>query len=161
MRFIKVILIILSISMVALLIYTLYGLSTFDAGEEIPTAIFATLSLLLLLSIGNVIYHFKSFRFYRRSEKQRLESPLHKLIWVAGFGYPGLLFFLFSIGIYNNSARYYSGAYNPQDLFIIILLISLGSLEFLETSLLKRRIKRLKIERDSKNEISDIGNTSS
>jgi amino acid transporter len=160
MRFLKILLITISVACIVMLSFLLDEFSSLNSSQKVPAIIFVLLIVFLLLSVANIIYHILSFRFYRSSKKQRLDDKLHTSVWVTGFSFPGFIFVLISIALYNNSPRFVSGYFRSEGFLFLLLLLVVASLEFMEISLLKKRIKRLQEAYEVKNEIDDIGKTS-
>ncbi|PTX58698.1 hypothetical protein C8N46_1126 [Kordia periserrulae] len=121
------------------------------------TIMYTIIVVLISISALNILYHIKSFRFYRRKENQRLDKKLHKLFWVIGFAFPIFLFVLLSFSVYGNSARFASGLYSADELVLVVILFVVSIVEFTETVQLQKRIKKLRETRDIKMEIDDIG----
>ncbi|MBC8756655.1 hypothetical protein H2O64_18425 [Kordia sp. YSTF-M3] len=114
--------------------------------------------LMIILSIINIFYHIKTFRFYRREEKRNLDKKVSKMLVIGTLCFSAFLLFLVGVSLYNNADKYWANNYSGEDIFFLSFLIFPAFLGFLEVSLLKKRIKRLKTEHDTKGEINDIGN---
>jgi len=157
MRFLKILLIIVSVIAIVTLSYILWE----DFSLPEPTTSFSLFSyifLVIILSFLNILYQLKSFRFYRRREKQQLHKKLHKVFWVAGLFFSGFLIYIAASEFYRLYIYYEIIGFNIDQVYRLLLFLVLGSLSFLEIAFLKKRIKRLKTERDTKEEIDDIGN---
>lgn len=115
------------------------------------------MGVLIFLSAANILYHIKSFRFYRGNKRQRLYKKLHKIFWVIGFVFPVFLFVLLSFSVYGNSVRFANGYYNSGEVVFTIILFIVSIVEFIETLQLQKRIKKLRETHDIKKEIDDIG----
>ncbi|AXG68041.1 hypothetical protein KORDIASMS9_00230 [Kordia sp. SMS9] len=76
---------------------------------------------------------------------------------MAGFLLPGFLFILLSMALYNTAGRFADGYVKSEEIVVMLVFLVVGITEFLETSLLQRRIKKLKENREIKSEIDDIG----
>ena len=159
MRFLKLILILFSI--VTLLAITFVIVSEFNGMlSEIPLLALVYFILITILSIIHIVYHIKSFRFYRRKEKQNLDKKLSKFHWIGATCLYAFLLFLLGQGIYNNWYRYWDGGYKWDDILFIALFLIPASIGFLEFFYLKKRIKEIIAMRDTKEEINDIGTSS-
>lgn len=157
MRVLKILLIIISFAAIGMSFITMYQLSLMQGMDGVPSIVYVIFGALIVFSFFNIMYHIKSFRFYRRKQKQQLDKKLHKIFWIAGFALPGFLFFLLSMAVYNNSERFAGGYLRSEEIFVTLTFLIVGIVELLETSLLQKRIKKLKENHEIKNEINDIG----
>ncbi|EDP97629.1 hypothetical protein U8527_04730 [Kordia algicida OT-1] len=159
MRFIKILLIAICSLIILGMSYAIWEQDSFDKLLKFPLFAKIIIGLVFVLSTLNILYHIKSFRFYRRAAKQNLHKDLSKILWIGTLCFSAYMLFLVGLSLYNNADKYLSNNYESGDILIMCFLISLAFLGFLEVSILRKRIKRLKIEHDSKDEISDIGNS--
>ncbi len=157
MRILKIILIIVSFAIIGMSVVTMYQFTKLQGPEGIPNLLFIVFGLLIIFPFFNILYHIKSFRFYRRKQKQRLDKKLHKIFWVAGFLLPAYLFFLLCMALYNNAMRFAEGYVKSQEIVVMLIFVVVAGVELLETSALRKRIKKLKENHEIKNEIDDIG----
>lgn len=105
----------------------------------------------------SLLYQVKSFRFYRKKEKQKLHKELPKILWIGALSMTVLLFYIAGVQIYATSKD--AGLGSEEDtVFRVFLFLMLAILNVLEVLWLKKRIKRLKMQHDTKEEISYIGN---
>ncbi len=158
MRFLKICFIIISFIIVIGLSYALLYSFLKEGATGVPRFGYLYIGLAIIFSIVNILYHLKSFRFYRRKEKQNLDKRLSKLLWIGAICFSAFQLLLVGTSLYNNSNRYIQNTYKSEDLFLICIFTFLGLLGFLEVSLLRKRIKQLKTELDTKEEINEIGN---
>ncbi|WP_298426464.1 hypothetical protein [uncultured Kordia sp.] len=124
--------------------------------NKIPVLVYAYIVLAIILPIINIIYQIRSFRFYRKVSKQNLDKKLSKFLWIGSASFNAFLLFLVAQGIYNNWNRYLSLDYKSDDFLFMSIIFFPALLGLLEVSLLKKRIKQLKIKRGIKEEIDDI-----
>lgn len=158
MRVFKILLIIFSIIITGVVIYIVGFQLTRENAARVPYYVYFHMALAFVFSITNIIYHIKSFRFYRRKEKRRLEKKVHKLLWVGTICCSTFLIYvgagiLYSIILSIN----YGYSVNMQDVYSMLIFFIPGFFGFLETSLLKKRIRRLRVEHDVYEEIDTIG----
>ncbi|WP_420574840.1 hypothetical protein [Kordia sp.] len=153
MRFLKIILI--SYASIILLGLSYALLEDSSIGEaNMPLYAKILIAFMYILAILNILYHVKSFRFYRREEKWNLTKKLPMFLWIATLCFSTFLLFLVGVAMYNNADKYLSHRYSSEDIFFISLLIGPSLLGFLEVSMLKKRIKMIRTKKD---EIEEIG----
>ncbi|MGH1383530.1 hypothetical protein [Kordia sp.] len=158
MRVFKILLIIFSIIIVGVVVYIVGFQFTKENFSRIPYYVHIHLVLAFLFSVTNILYHIKSFRFYRRKEKRRLEKKVHKLLWVGTICCSTFLIYIGAGILYSMIISIsYGFSVNTQDLYSIFIFFIPGFLGFLETSLLRKRIRRLRVESDVYEEIDTIG----
>ena len=160
MRFLKIITILIGLLCFCLISYFIFMIFTEKRSGNVPLMAYLYVALAYTSSILNLIYHGKSFRFYRKIENANLTKKLHKIFWAAAISFNSLLLFLVGLSIYDilRFLRYGFNQSGEQILVMLVLLI-FCVIGFLEVSLLKKRIKRLRTERTTKDEISSIGNS--
>lgn len=160
MRFLKILFILFSVMVVGSVIYIInYEFTRTQTIPVIPVAQYIYLGLALSSAVLNILYQIKSFRFYRRAEKQNLDKKVPKIYWIGAICFFAFLLYVTGASIYG-IIRFWEFGYSGQDIFRILIFLVPGILGFLEISLLKKRIKRLKNERDHRDEIEDIGSQS-
>jgi peptidoglycan/LPS O-acetylase OafA/YrhL len=153
MRFIKIVLIIFSTIILGGMLYLL--LENFSDNRLLGFSLFFVYSgLTILFSLVNILYHIKTFRFYRRKEKRNLDKKVSNILWVGAICFSSFLLFRMGSSFYS----YAQIAYDREDIFFTFIFIALLLIGLLEVFLLKKRIKRLKDERTTKDEINSIGN---
>jgi len=158
MRFLKIVLIIFSTIIFGGMFYLLFeGFSEVGYSGFTITRL-GVLMLIVLFSLTYILYHIKTFRFYRRKEKRNLNKKVPKVLWAGTICFSSFLLFLMGNAMYNNRERFLYTGYELDDLFFTLMLLIPALIGFLEVSTLKKRIKRLKAERDTKDEINSIGN---
>ncbi|QHI36751.1 hypothetical protein IMCC3317_21210 [Kordia antarctica] len=158
MRFLKILLILFSLLILIGICYLYRGIFSKDELSRIPTSALLFSGLLTVLSIVNILYHIKSFRFYRRKEKQNLDKKLSKIFWIGTLCFSSFLLFLMGTALYENTQRFEYDSDVFEDIIYTFIFIALALLGLLEVSLLKKHIKRLKAEVELKDEIESIGN---
>jgi hypothetical protein len=158
MRVLKILLIIFSSLILLGISYGAWEEFSVEKPMTIPMIARIIIVLMIILSIINILYHIKTFRFYRREEKRNLDKKISKILVIGTLCFPVFLLFLVGVSLYNNADKYWANNYSGEDVFFLSLLIFPAFLGFLEVSILKKRIKRLKIEYATKDEINDIGN---
>jgi hypothetical protein len=93
MRVLKIFLMLISIMVIAVTV-----LLTWDELSLYGTIM--SLYGVLYLAIGffsgvlNLIYQFKSFRFYRKKEKQKLHKELPEILWIGALCFAAVLFYI-------------------------------------------------------------------
>jgi hypothetical protein len=160
MRFLKIIAILIGLFCFCIISYFIFMIFTEKRGSNAPLMAYLYISLAYVSSISNLIYHGKTFRFYRKKENANLTKKLHKIFWAATISFNSLLLFLAGLTVYDifRFLRYGYGQ-NTTQILMLLVLLTFSSIGFLEVSLLKKRIKRLRTERTTKDEISSIGNS--
>lgn len=156
MRFLKIILIIFSIVIILAIAFILLA-ELNSLPKETPLEAIIYIVLMMVLSVINILYHVKSFRFYRREEKRNLDKKISKFLWIGVSCFYAFLLFLLGQGMYNNWRRYWYGNYKSEDIFFVTLFLFPALIGFMEVFFLKKRIKQLKAIRNTKEEINDIG----
>ena len=157
MRILKVILIVFTILLLFFMSLALFHLEETFGGNSgyFIALIFAVLGFILsLLTIG---YHVKSFRYYRKSKAYKKESKGAFFLRFCAVGHSVyyMLFGVLSIigGLMSSQAS--GGAIISIILFVPVILFGIFSIY--ETILLRKRIKRLENEQETKDEIQAIG----
>lgn len=158
MRFIKIVLIIfLTIIFGGMSYLLIEGLLEVGYSEFTLTRL-GTLVLILLFSLVNILYHIKTFRFYRRKEKRNLDKKISVILWIGAICFSSFLLILVGNSLYRDMDYYMYNDYNSEYTLYTFIFITFLLIGLLEVSLLKKRIKRLKDERTTKDEINSIGN---
>lgn len=156
MLFLKIILILFSMLIICTVILVLLeGINDTDRNTKF---IIAYIIILIVSSVITIIYHIKSFRFYRQEKKRNLDKKLSKFLWIGAISFYSFLLFLFAQGVYNNMGRYWNGNLKDNDFLFVAIILIPGLIGLMEISFLKKHIKQLKAERDVKEDINDIGN---
>ncbi|MEM6718380.1 MAG: hypothetical protein AAF611_03595 [Bacteroidota bacterium] len=156
MRFLKILLTLCSVVMIGAVIYVVWFELSRANFNQIPFYLYMYLGFAVLSSVVNIIYHTKSYRFYRRKGKRQLDKKVHKILWVGTICFSTFLLYIGGVGLYT-MIRFIEYGYNTRDVFMILLFIVPGFVGFLEASLLKKRIRRLRNEHDTLEEIENIG----
>jgi hypothetical protein len=159
MRFLKIITFLIGLFCFCVISYFIFMIFTDKRGSNAPLMAYVYIGLAYASSILNLIYHGKSFRFYRKKENINLTKKLHKIFWAATISFNSLLLFLFGLSAYD-IFRFLRYGFNQsgEQIMVMLVLLIFSVIGFLEVSLLKKRIKRLRTERTTKDEISSIGN---
>ena len=158
MRFIKIVLIIFPIFLLLGAFNILWEDFSNDRVQETPVLAYVLLGLVMFFSVLNLLYHLKSFRFFRKKEKQQLHKKLPKVYWISAISLPLLVLAIIGF-IFSTVGFRIDQLLMTKDMFIFLSLVLPSLLGLLEVSLLKKRIKRLKTELNLKDEISAIGNS--
>lgn len=156
MRFLKILLALCSVVMLGAVVYIVwYELSRTNL-SRLPFYLFLYLGFAVLSSVINIIYHIKSYRFYRRKEKQKLHKKVHKILWIGTICFSTFLVYIGGLGLYS-MMRFIAYGYSTREVFMILLFMLPGFIGFVEASLLRKRIKRLRREHNTLEEIDSIG----
>lgn len=161
MRVLKIILILFSLLISGAILFMLIeelGNSSFATASNMLIFAYFFIVLLMVFGILNIFYQIKTFRFYRKESKRNLDKKVSKFFWVVAISFNFFLFSIIALGLYNNRDRYLSGNFKADALLFMSMFFVFGTLGFLEISILKKRIKRLKTAKENKDEIETIGN---
>ena len=153
-------LIIFSFLVLSVVSYILWDSFSKDKITQVPTLSYIYFGLGIVFSTVNVLYHVKSFRFYRRKEKRNLDKKLSKILWIGTLCFSGFILYLMVTALYKNLQQYRYDNFSLEETLFIFILVFLGLLGLLEVSVLKKRINRLTNKLDVKEEINDIGDNS-
>jgi len=161
MRFLKIIAILIGLFCFGAISYFIFMIATERNAGNAPLMAYVYIGLAYASSISNLVYHVKSYRFYGKEEKVNVTKKLHKVFWAAAILFNSFLMFLFGLSVYD-VFRFLKYGYNQsgEQILLMLLLLTFAIIGFLEVLLLKKRIKRLRTERTTKDEISSIGNSS-
>lgn len=159
MRLLKILLIIFSIIILGSVLYACWF--EFYRAGVVRTSIYLYVyfGFALISVILNILYHIKSFHYYRQKENRNLDKKLPKLFWIGTMCFSAFIMYIGFNTLYKIISYGSQFGYSIGDIFIILLFIIPSFLGFLEVSILKKRIKRLKTEHDVKDEINSIGNS--
>ncbi|AXG68040.1 hypothetical protein KORDIASMS9_00229 [Kordia sp. SMS9] len=156
MRFIKILLIISSLIVMGVAIYiVMYELSRYNL-SQLPLSLYFHMSFAFISAAINIIFHVRSFQYYKRKENVRLHKKIHKILWVGAICFAAFLIYVGGVTLYSLILLIEYG-YNGQQLLVIFLFIIGGCLGFLEASILKKRMRRLRSENNTMDEIDNIG----
>ncbi|QHI36750.1 hypothetical protein IMCC3317_21200 [Kordia antarctica] len=159
MRFLKILLILFSIIIIGAVIYVYWFEFSKTSETSVSIYLHAYLGFGFISSVINIIYHIISFRFYRREEKRNLDKKLSKILWIGTICFSAFLVYVGGTTLYSIMLFMGEFGYQVKDIFLALLFLVPGFFGLLEASLLKKRIKRLKTERDLTEEINDIGSS--
>jgi membrane protease YdiL (CAAX protease family) len=116
----------------------------------------------LIAAILALIYHIKSFRYYRESKRKGKDRKLPIILWIGAI-VTGVYYLLFGVvailGAIMSNAQINSNVYDITMITFMVIIALFGIFSLVETSILKKRIKQLKAECTTKDEISSIGNS--
>ncbi|MBC8756653.1 hypothetical protein H2O64_18415 [Kordia sp. YSTF-M3] len=121
------------------------------------------LALLLVFSTLNLIYHYKSYCYYRERKPIQVQKKISKIYWLGVLCFNGVLFYS-TISYLYSYVKFTEYDYFDFDttylLWYALQFFIFGSIGFLEFFLLRKRIKELRIEANRTDEIKSIGNSS-
>lgn len=159
MRFLKILLILFSVIIIGAVVYVYWFELSRTTEISVSIYLYVYLGFGFISSIINIIYHIRSFCFYRRKEKQNLDKKLSKLLWIGTICFSIFLIYVGGATLYSMMLFTVEYGYQAKDIFLALLFLVPGFFGLLEVSILKKRIKRLKLERDITEEINDIGSS--
>lgn len=159
MRFLKIFLMIFTLIILLVIFYLIYDGFTKGNFWDNPLLALVNFPLAIIFFSVNICYHFKTFHFYRRKEKRNLDKKVSKFLWAGAICFSLFFVWLLVSSTYVKLERFTLDNYDPMDMLFSIVFCIPALLNILEVSILKKRLKRLKIEHDTKEEISDIGNS--
>ncbi len=158
MRLLKILLIIASVSLIGMVLYLLFYEVLGRPASDTPIVAYVYLSMAFITSTINIVYHIVSFQFYKRKENVHLDKKIPKILWIGGICFSSFLLYIGGAGLYSLFRFIQFGLEAKQLVFVSAFLIG-ALLGFLELSLLKKRIKKLRMKREMKDEINDIGSS--
>ncbi|WP_420574838.1 hypothetical protein [Kordia sp.] len=121
---------------------------------------YLSLALVYMASIVNLVYHIKSFQFYKKKENITVAFKVSKVFWIGAIVFNGALLVLFGYALYDYlRLMSYGIAHQLKDVLLLVFMLVSCVLGFLELSLLKNRLKKLRLERHTKDEIDEIGSS--
>ncbi|KAB8151743.1 hypothetical protein EZY14_017735 [Kordia sp. TARA_039_SRF] len=156
MRFIKILLIIAALILMGAVLYVVIVELPKVQISQVQNELFIYLSLAFSSAFLAFLYHIKSFRFYRGKEKRNIHKNVRKIFWVGTICFSAFLLYITGSGLYN-MIRFIEYGYNSKDILFLFMFAIPGFLGFLEASILKKRIRRLRTEDDVIGEIDTIG----
>jgi hypothetical protein len=158
MRFLKISTILFGVFSFLVLSYFSYIILTQVGSRGAPLLMYFLFVLACIATILNLYYHYKSSHFYRRKRQQQLPKTFSNFLWIGPICFSAFLLFLFGLTVYDIIRFSRFGiSYDIKQFITAFVLLLFGIIGFLEVSLLKKRIKQFKTERDIKEEINDIG----
>lgn len=160
MRFLKIFLLIISFAVLGLGLY-LFSIDIMakqQSGTPISFEKYFHVVIIVASAVLNIMYHVKSFRFYMRKEKQQLDKKLPKIFWIGAICFSVYLLYVSGTTLYTY-ILFFKNNVISEAIYVVLIFLVPALLGFLEVSILKNRIKRLKAERDTKDEIGSIGNS--
>ena len=163
MRFLKVILILLLIVLQLLLILSLFGVEVDPAEEDSESFIMVLKTVIytgIILGFVAFVYHIKSFKYYRKSKRMKKLVKVHAIFWILGI-LSHVYFLLFGLLMLIGAIVEMVDTVRGQDFiwsFVIVLVVLAYSItSIVETTILKKRIKRYEEEIGLRDEIDTIG----
>ena len=128
--------------------------------EVMYIIIFAVVGL--VAGVLAAVYHIKSFRYYRESKRKEKVGKLSIILWIGAVA-TGIYYVIFGtfgfIGVIGSNSHINSSIYDIAQIMFMVVIALFGIFSLIETSILKKRIKQLKAEHTTKDEISSIGNS--
>lgn len=161
MRFIKILLIIAALAVITMVSYVLFYeiLGRTEVRSLVPIEAYIYLALTFVTSAMGVVYHIISFPFYKSREKVNLSKKISKFLWVGGISFSSITLFIGGYGLYSFISYIAYGGFDLKQILFVVGFSVTGLLGFLELSILKRRIVKLKKEKETKDDIETIGNS--
>lgn len=156
MRFLKILLIIASIVLIGIVLYLFFHEIIGRPNVAVPYAVYIYLSITFVVAAINIVYHIASFHFCRRKEKVNLAKKVPKILWIGGITFSSFLLFVSGSALYS-VLRFIKYGLEMKQLVLVISFLLTALLGFLELSLLRKRIKRLQKEQETKDDIETIG----
>ncbi len=156
MRFLKILLIIASLILIGGVVYVVwYELSRYNF-TQLPLSLHIHMGLAFICAVINSIFHVISFQYYKRKENVRLYKKIHKILWVGTICFSSFLIYVGGVTLYS-LLRFIEFGYSGEQVAVVSLFIIVGCTGFLEASILKKRIRRLREEHSTFDEINNIG----
>ena len=157
MRFFKILTISITLIFFCAFLYFLFAVVLPDI-KNAPLIAYIYLILIFATVIIALVYHFKSYHFYRNKKNVNLSKKLSKMLWAGAISFYCLLLSIAGLGGYD-LLIYRIGYMSWRELLFVGGFLCIGSLGILEISILKKRIKTLKEASQAKDDIESIGNT--
>jgi len=160
MRVYKIILILITIVSLLFMSLAMFYLEKVFGGNSGYFIVLIFVASGFVLSLLTLFYHIKSFRYYRKSKPYKKEDKGAVFLRFSAVGH-SIYCILFGVTILL-AAIIKSQEKNAESFGMIIKLIMVvyllyGIFSILETVLLRKRIKKIKKEQETKNEIQAIG----
>ncbi len=156
MRFLKILLIIASMVLVGIVLYLFFYEIIDRPSVAVPYTVYIYLSITFVVSTINIVYHIVSFHFCRRKEKVNLAKKVPKILWIGSITFSSFLLFISGTALYS-VLRFIKYGLEMKQLVFTGFFLVVALLGFLELSLLRKRIKRLQKEQETKDDIETIG----
>lgn len=121
-----------------------------------PIVAYVYLSIAFVTATINIVYHIVTFYFCKQKKKINLERKVSKLLWIGGICFSSFMLYIGGAGLYN-FFRFIKYGFEMKQLVFIVSFLLIALLGFLELSLLRKRIKRLRKEQETKDDIETIG----
>ncbi|QHI36749.1 hypothetical protein IMCC3317_21190 [Kordia antarctica] len=158
MRAFKIILIIILI--LVLFILALGTIEIYKENRPEAFAICIFTSIGIVFGLLTIVYHIKSFRYYRKSKRLEKAKKISIILWISAVASSIYTLFFGAVALLGISANTAELSSNPEYLSMIIMLIIIllyGISSLVEVSLLKKRIKTQREEVLLHTEIDEIG----
>ncbi|PTX58697.1 hypothetical protein C8N46_1125 [Kordia periserrulae] len=156
MRLIKILLIVATLILMGAVLYVVFVELPKVQYNPALTELYIYLSLAFVSAFLAFLFHIKSFRFYRSKEKRNIHKNVRKIFWVGTICFSAFLLYITGSAIYS-MIRFIEYGYNTKDFLFLFLFAIPAFLGFLEASILRKRIRRLRTEDDVIGEIDTIG----
>lgn len=159
MRFFKIIATLIGIISFGTISYFAVLLFIVDKNANPSWIVEVYFTVIFVFSILNLIYHFKSYHFYKKTPYKTIRKKLSKLLTGSAIVFNCLLLFLFGLAAYDYILYFqYRSVFDAKDIFVITTIFVFSVVGFLEMMLLTKRIKTVRQEVETQEEIENIGN---
>lgn len=158
MRIFKLLLIL--ISLLVLLSFTFAGFIIFSSNGKTALYGYVHLFLGLLTSALSIIFHLKSYRYYRKKKKNDYNIKIPKTIWIGEISFATFIVYIAVVAIIGYlKERTIGEAENIKlILFIVVSTLVIAVLNIVEVVFLEKRVKKGTIAQEQLHEIDEIGN---
>ncbi|WP_298426458.1 hypothetical protein [uncultured Kordia sp.] len=156
LRLLKILLTIASIILIGMILYVFFYEIIGRPNSNAPLEAFIYLSLGFITATINIVYHIVSFQYSRRKENVNLNKKLPKVLWVGAICFSSFVLYVTGAGLYS-VIRYVRYNVDLKQILFVLFFLGTALCSFLELFLLKKRIKKLKKEHETKNDIETIG----
>lgn len=156
MRLFKILLLLGPIAVIGMLLYLIFFEILARPDIDMPIRGYVYISIAFTTATLNIVYHIVSFQFYKAKERVNMEKKIPKVLWIGGICFASFTLFIGGASLYS-FFRYVEYEFDAKQFVFLSMFLGLGLLSFLELSLLKRRIKQLQKELETKDDIDTIG----
>ncbi|EDP97630.1 hypothetical protein U8527_04735 [Kordia algicida OT-1] len=158
MRFFKIIATLIGIISFGVISYFSGLVFIVEKSSNPPVIALLYLIAIFVFSALNLIYHFKSYHFYKKTAYKTIHRKFSKLLMGSAIVFNCLLIFLFGLAAYDYILYFqYRSVFDTKDIFIIMTVFVFSVVGFLEMMLLTKRIKTVRQEVETQEEIENIG----
>jgi len=158
-RLLKIFLILASLALIGIVLYLIFYEILARPDVSIPITVYIYLSVAFVTATLNIVYHMMSFHFYRPKDKIDFNKKFPKILWIGGICFSSFLLYITGASLYSFLRFVQYGGYDAKQIFFILAFMASAFASFLELSLLKKRIKKLRKEQETKDDIETIGNS--